>query len=1082
MDVRLRRVLRIFRPSWAPVRFTLWFSSSCIAWHLLVLPRFVRRWVPHGSAVLSISFLYVFAQALGLMWLLVVNLCSVCSVQLVKHVQFFLSGQTLGLHATIQTLLTGYVQYCIFRVLFFIGASFYSIGWEAFSDFPTVKRLLTGRSKSNGIDTTSMAEFANGAGPLMQSFATPNKSARQQSWSELQPQKEAASSEPDAPNGTSPPGRTDSPLSPRFAETSEDDWGAQMRQNRPINGKAGAQANGAHWQANGAHGMPRKNSKRQRRVFHREATLLAPLLGLIFVTLATIAVTAACQLPSVSLSCESSDFMASFADPTGRLNRGMRFALFVSFMQWAGQFLFLFPTWHRGLLASAPGKIWSLVAMPLWPLGIFRFLQWSFIPAGTGITQYIMGSLPHHVLDMGIILLLKVWMLVSCILVLKQPELSGFDRRGRLFEDEDWREMTTLFKYTFMVPTMLHFARGCMKFGVVGAQNDLLIIVCVYPLLLVTIWTLVWAVVVAPKKSVLLWGVAGSLSLASSICSIAGSHQVAATGVVWLHLMRQFLKLFRPESEGRQDEQAKPVIRRSSLKNAMPAAMVPTPTNADLNGHTGSASESDAVASPRAQRKAMEAPERRWARAVISVSALIALSFASTLAGLSAVSSIQQKIDWYPNTIWFEKEESPATLRVDHTISRLRLQLASNQTESRKQSGVSYSVCSHKWYGLSVLDYALLSLASYFDHGDPSLPQLLEGIFPNWTGLQWRLRNRTSSCSSLGQGPSVSRLSWLEVEVQQPGAEKPLLIIALRGTDPVRVSDYIEDIRMWTEPVALSILSTVFPTVRVWPRRTVEMVITGIHDFLGSLGMPNDSWSYTELVNCISKIPRDQYEDIVLTGHSLGGGMATVVAALIHLPVVSITPPGIYWSIAKHYRSHSRLAAAAAAEVPAENGHRESEDPSGFNVNDIASWMHHQSLTLVVENDWVNGIFDDHGGLVQMMTCDRSQESLELACHMLEGTICHLFNRCGDPQRRWDACAHEYVLKDTMMSTATKLMREASQVLPSRAQDTLFATLNWGEQPIEPGSRIFGNAVALLVIFFVALPVIGGAIEELFLL
>lgn len=1065
----MRRVLRIFRPSWAPVRFTLWFSSSCIAWQLHIVPRFVRRWVPHGSAVLSISFLYVFAQALGLMWLLVVNLCSVCSVQLVKHIQFFLSGQTLGLNETIQTLLTGYVQYCIFRVLFFIGASFYSIGWEAFSDFPTVKRLLTGRSKSNSIETSSMVEFANGAGPLMQSLSTP-RAPRQQRPSEFQHQMSDGSDAP-TPTGISPPGKNDEPLSPHFNDTSEDDWGAHMRKNHITNGKAGA--NPFFAQANGVHGGHRKNTKRQRRVFHREATLLAPLLGLIFVTLATIAVSLACQLPSVS--CHA-DFMASFADPTGRLNRCMRFALFVSFMQWAGQFLFLFPTWHRGLLASTPGKIWSLVAMPLWPLGLLRFLQWAVIPAGTGITHYIIGRLPHHVLDMTIILLLKVWMLVTCILVLKQPELSGFDRRGRLFEDEDWREMTTLFKYTFMVPTLLHFARGCLKFGVVGAQNDLLIIVCVYPLLLVTIWTLVWAVVVAPKKSVLLWGVAGSLSLASSICSMAGSHQVAATGVVWLHLMRQFLKLFRKDSEGRQDDQTKPVIRRSSLKNAMPAALAPTPSE-DFVAHSGS--ESDAAASRRENRKAMEAPERRWARAVIGVSALIAVSFFSTLAGLSAVSSIQQKIDWYPNTIWFEKEESPAMLRVDHTISRLRLQLAGNQTEStgraQKPLGVSYSVCSHKWYGLNVLDYALLSLASYFDHGDPSLPQLLEGIFPNWTGLQWRLRNRTSSCSSLGQGPSVSRLSWLEVEVQQPDAEKPLLIIALRGTDPVRISDYIEDIRMWTEPVALSILSTVFPTVRVWPRRTVEMVITGIHDFLGSLGMPNDSWSYTELVNCISKIPRDQYQDIVLTGHSLGGGMATVVAALIHLPVVSITPPGIYWSIAKHYRSHSRLTAA-------ERGHREGEDPDGFNVHDIASWMHHQSLTLVVENDWVNGIFDDHGGLVQMMTCDRSQESLELACHMLEGTICHIFNRCGDPQRRWDACAHEYVLKDTMMSTATKLMREASQVLPSHLQDMISATLNFGEQPIEPGSRIFGNAVALLLIFFVALPIIGGAIEELFLL
>lgn len=194
--------------------------------------------------------------------------------------------------------------------------------------------------------------------------------------------------------------------------------------------------------------------------------------------------------------------------------------------------------------------------------------------------------------------------------------------------------------------------------------------------------------------------------------------------------------------------------------------------------------------------------------------------------------------------------------------------------------------------------------------------------------------------------------------------------------------------------------------------------------------------------------------------------MATVVAALTHLPVVGITPPGIYWSLAKHARL-------------AEDRHRPTiYDPSSGAGPDVASWMHHQSLTLVVENDWVNGIFDDHGGLVQMMTCDRSQESLELACHMLEGTICHIFNRCGDSRNRWESCTHEYVLKDTVTTTATKVLRE---VLPPDIEDRFAGVWAWAQQfeaIQDPGSRIFGNAIALLVIFFVVLPIVGGIIEK----
>eukprot|EP00663_Eupelagonemidae_sp_cell21sb_P011367 gene11367-biopygen1431 len=49
---------------------------------------------------------------------------------------------------------------------------------------------------------------------------------------------------------------------------------------------------------------------------------------------------------------------------------------------------------------------------------------------------------------------------------------------------------------------------------------------------------------------------------------------------------------------------------------------------------------------------------------------------------------------------------------------------------------------------------------------------------------------------------------------------------------------------MWTEPVALGILSTLFPTVRAWPRGTTEMVIAGIHALLDGVGLSDNDWGY----------------------------------------------------------------------------------------------------------------------------------------------------------------------------------------------------------------------------------------------
>ena len=44
-------------------------------------------------------------------------------------------------------------------------------------------------------------------------------------------------------------------------------------------------------------------------------------------------------------------------------------------------------------------------------------------------------------------------------------------------------------------------------------------------------------------------------------------------------------------------------------------------------------------------------------------------------------------------------------------------------------------------------------------------------------------------------------------------------VIAIRGTDVGRLSDLVEDVKIFKEPVLLSMLSVVFPTIRIWPDR-----------------------------------------------------------------------------------------------------------------------------------------------------------------------------------------------------------------------------------------------------------------------
>ncbi|CAL1128385.1 unnamed protein product [Cladocopium goreaui] len=122
-------------------------------------------------------------------------------------------------------------------------------------------------------------------------------------------------------------------------------------------------------------------------------------------------------------------------------------------------------------------------------------------------------------------------------------------------------------------------------------------------------------------------------------------------------------------------------------------------------------------------------------------------------------------------------------------------------------------------------------------------------------------------------------------------------------------------------------------------------------------------------------------KEVVVTGHSLGGGIALVVGALTDRLAVALQPPGVFYSLAKHEAA------------------QRSRDRRGA--------LHQRSVSLVFEGDWI-GNFDGHGGLVQTMLCDQSKKSIAVGCHLLEGAICHLLQHCGDEAQRFDICRHEY--------------------------------------------------------------------------
>lgn len=600
-----------------------------------------------------------------MMWLLCVNLLSICSVRVAECAATTClrgggtSDEDGAADSTLEQILAGYVYYCIMRMLFFLGVSFYTIGWESFADFPTLQYILD-PPHSGG---TSSANANEESPPSRDYSPISRQNSHEYSPGSLQRRGSAPELSSKAQAAVVSPGR-EGPRS-SLAQQSTSDMQRQPEAAASLCRDESRSSSFGSASPSGGRSSRSASMRRKRRVWAQRATLVTPLVFLMVCSGLISAVPFFCRLAenkdvSKSLQteaesgakddhdgkgrsvhderqitassppslCQASAFMMSISNPTGRLNRGLRYTLFVGFLQWVQQFFFIFPKWHRALFHDAGrfGQAWSLLLLVLFPVSMLRFIAWTLFPAGLGHVHVFLG-VSHHVADQILVLLFKLWMLVAAVLALSHPEKSGFDATNR-FRGKTWTEMASLFKYTFIMAIICHFARGCSKsqIGFVNAQNDLLVLVLAYPLLLSSIWIFTWAALVAPRKLFLCAGLLLTFVLGLLVCWKARMFRSASVLLVWLHLMRHLLNRFG---------------KRKTF--AVAAAGDVDVGGARRGGGLGLANR--------------DTPERKWCRVLLLFSALICLAFSFVLVGLSLMSGIQEYHDWYPKTISFRRME-----------------------------------------------------------------------------------------------------------------------------------------------------------------------------------------------------------------------------------------------------------------------------------------------------------------------------------------------------------------------------------------------------------------------------------------
>eukprot|EP00392_Amoebophrya_sp_AT5.2_P009437 g9465.t1 len=1324
---------------------------------LVELPLYLLENIPHAASLLSIAFLYVFAQCTGMAWAVLLHFASVLTQTLTRCVKestclvggrgamaaqhafyatvgaggsggaerqefgfpaagsIFPTGLTsqlwggiapgigvntgpngefgtqhdppAGEASRVEMIIIFYVYYAMGRMLIFVVYGLYTIGWESFSDFPTVRRTVSvsmrelserytvrvtvssrsgSRSKSPAASKAG-SKTTTGAGVELGEGGSSSRDRGREVY-EVSPldvqmpsgldegpvvERIYSSAPEEYPEDTLASGGTkvsvgSSKSSARVVEISSDEDVAAAQEDETAGGtdelrqrRGRSRGNAADPDRRSAHlrGSSRdsdfspppplagsggesplsRNSavspsrRGAGKTGGRRALLILPLIWLIFLS-SWLAMSCFFYRPTTErLEPEKIpiSMAESFLRPTGRMHRCFLFLMLVSFVQWAAQYMFMFPNLYQALLMTPRSTAlfgWYFV---LSFFGGLRFLSWFFFPLGRQEKSFF--GIPHHTLDVILVTTWMVWMMCTMLHLFSHRDafrLAGFHKE-RFNDDATWRQHIALFKFTYMVPTLLHFVRGSLfssSLGIKHAMNDSLIIMVLYPLLLLLIWTATYVLVAAFRRPrygmmqlaamVPLWFVA------RFVCErIALLNSWSSVLLFWAHCVRQTMRLAAPKSKKALAtpsggfswppggfSTANYMATNFPMANYMATNYIPTnylPTGIFSTGNAGSsmvAVDGDGIqmdsTSPTRLRSqatdfAFRDPERdevKRTRSVLTGSAdnskdskekvgktvslpavperrrraslqyvvdgygkgllYVSVLYLGTCLFLAVVGELQRIFQLLPMTISLTtsdeevipfaananvgrvKKKTDKFVAVSHVVSHLQIKLLDensddveeqdgvqspsrsgasapeqtekkepwlqnylpaswlgstdekatglaeevaeeqvvgvqeSETESAGEQGPSgsdspsakavsttatgksppteepghefrsrnkdwvvprYAACGQQYHGLHLLDWALVAESVYFDTPEER-QTFLDVAFP----AHWYQGKRVNLKPEVRHNAFSSKGSAAFAEIHFP--EHNMTVVAIKGTDPMKLLDFLEDLRMWRDAVVVSLLANLFPTIRVWPKATTEMVIRAQHEFLENLGLVESHWAFDELLhkyggrgpnpglNRQDATPPPQLElpgdttapdrlsappapppaptsttpsqntphKTIFVGHSMGGGIASILGFLNHSPVVAFQPPGIYHSIAKFQQVK--------------------RDTKNYD------FVHHDTLNVIVESDWINYIFDEHGGLLQQIGCDYPSRSMYLSCHLLESVINHLYKSCGEAQ------------------------------------------------------------------------------------
>ncbi|CCW60562.1 unnamed protein product [Phytomonas sp. EM1] len=304
-------------------------------------------------------------------------------------------------------------------------------------------------------------------------------------------------------------------------------------------------------------------------------------------------------------------------------------------------------------------------------------------------------------------------------------------------------------------------------------------------------------------------------------------------------------------------------------------------------------------------------------------------------------------------------------------------------------------LCTRDYYGTSVWELALLALAPYLSNTD-EIGAMLNFMNTNM-GSDWIVQPRHGT-ACVSTDSSHEPTGWTGF-YDFYSASRNMSVIAVRGTDLSSFKDFLIDINLFFETVLYQLMTMIVPGAVVVPKELVVNLIRVAslqEKFCSPVGgLSNveadseETWAhllsstnrslrecrhnnyrrnfYADAYNHLvfRALQPDHPKHVVLTGHSLGGAIAAILAAQLDIKAVAFSAPGILLG-RKKFDANLRL-------------------------------IHKNVMTVIPSSDIVPKL-GQHGGEVHHVECLASTKEL---CHAMEFLIGTLWRACGSLRVRF---------------------------------------------------------------------------------